>query len=257
VSKSLRQIVSDPGLAVASSVFEFATPGIGHILKAAGCDFVFLDMEHSGFGIGTMKSLLRYCEAADLPALVRPPSKSGHHIARVLDAGADGLMLPMVGSAEEARRIVAAMKFTPQGQRGVALGIAHDRYAAGPVMDKLTAANERTVCIALIETREGVDNVEEIAAVEGLDGLWIGHFDLSCSLGIPGQFDHPDFLAAVERTVAAGRQHGLGLGRLVATVDEGAEMYAAGFNLICYGGDVWLLQGAVQDGLAALRQRCR
>ncbi|MDP6343693.1 MAG: aldolase/citrate lyase family protein, partial [Alphaproteobacteria bacterium] len=98
---------------------------------------------------------------------------------------------------------------------------------------------------------------EEIAAVEGLDGLWIGHFDLSCSLGIPGQFDHPDFLAAVERTVAAGRQHGLGLGRLVATVDEGAEMYAAGFNLICYGGDVWLLQGAVQDGLAALRQRCR
>src|SRR5579871_5317625 len=82
-------------------IVEFATPGIGHILKSAGCDFVLFDLEHSGFGIETVKSAMRYFEAADLPAIVRVPSKEYHHIARALDAGAEGIMLPMVGNVNE------------------------------------------------------------------------------------------------------------------------------------------------------------
>ena len=102
-------------------IVEFATPGIGHILKSAGCEFVLFDMEHSGFWIETVKSAIRYFEAASLPAIVRVPSKEYHHIARACDAGAEGLMLPMVGTPDEVRRIIASMKYHPQGSRGVAL----------------------------------------------------------------------------------------------------------------------------------------
>src|SRR5262249_56299590 len=92
-------------------IVEFATPGIGHILKSAGCDFVLFDLEHSGFGFETVKSAVRYFEAADLPMIVRVPSKEYHHIARACDMGAEGIMLPMVGSAAEARHIVDSIKY--------------------------------------------------------------------------------------------------------------------------------------------------
>src|SRR3954453_12181096 len=109
-------------------VVEFATPGIGHILKSAGCDFAFFDLEHSGFHFETVKSVLRYFEAADLPALVRVPSKDTHHIARAMDMGAEGLMLPMVGNVSEIRAILRAMKYPPSGARGVPIHVARERF---------------------------------------------------------------------------------------------------------------------------------
>ena len=141
-------------------IVEFATPGIGHILKSAGCDFVLFDLEHSGFGFETVKSAIRYFEAADLPVIVRVPSKEYHHIARAMDMGAEGLMLPMVGNVDEARHILKSMKYTPDGGRGVALQVSHDRYRPGPVMDKFVAANRRSTFFCQIETAEGVENAE-------------------------------------------------------------------------------------------------
>src|SRR3954453_8030076 len=131
-------------------IVEFATPGIGHICKAAGCDFVLFDCEHSGFHNETIKSAVRYFEAARLPTIVRVPSKEYHHIARAADMGAEGIMLPMVNDAEEARRVVDFMKYTPLGHRGVALGVAHDNYGGGAVMEKLAGANSRTTFFAQI-----------------------------------------------------------------------------------------------------------
>lgn len=252
----MKQLLAKPGLKTATSVFEFATPGIGHIIKAAGAEFVFLDMEHSGIGMSEMKQLLRYCEAAELPTLVRPPSKSYHHMARLLDIGADGLMLPMVANGDEAARIVKAMKYTPEGERGVALGVAHDRYRDGPVTEKLAQANARTACVCLIETVEGVENIEAIATVEGVDCLWVGHFDLSCSLGVAGDFESPVFKDAVARVIAAGKAHGLALGRLTASIEEAGELYAQGFDTICYGLDCNLLRDALSEGLTGIRHAC-
>jgi 2-keto-3-deoxy-L-rhamnonate aldolase RhmA len=238
-------------------IVEFATPGIGHILKSAGCDFVLLDMEHSGFGFETVKSVLRYLEAADLPAIVRCPSKDYHHIARACDMGAEGVMLPMVGSAAEAKAIVNAIKYHPEGGRGVALQIAHDRYRPGAVKEKFEAANRRTTFFAQIETADGVKNADAIAAVPGVDCLWVGHFDLSVSLGIPGEFDNPKFAKAIEKVTQACRKHGKALGRLVPTVDQGVELNRAGFDFICYSGDVWVLHNAVAAAMAELRQKCQ
>ena len=134
---------------------EFNTPGIGQIMKAAGCDYVLLDMEHSGFSFDTLKSMLRYMQAAELATIVRVPSRNYHHIARSLDMGVEGLMLPMVGSAEEAAEIVAHAKYLGQGHRGVALQVVHDRYQPGPVLKKLRDANKRSTVFCQIKTSEG------------------------------------------------------------------------------------------------------
>ena len=162
----LKDLAKTKNLKAGHFVVEFATPGIGHIMKSAGCDFVLFDMEHSGFGFETVKSAVRYMQAAELPMIVRVPSKEYHHIARACDMGAEGVMLPMVGTADEARHIVDCMKYHPEGKRGVALQVAHDDYRAGAVKDKLAAANRRTTLFAQIETADGVKNAEAIAAVD-------------------------------------------------------------------------------------------
>ena len=237
-------------------IVEFATPGIGHILKSAGCDFVLFDLEHSGFGFETVKSAIRYFEAAQVPMIVRVPSKEYHHIARACDMGAEGVMLPMVGSPAEAQHILDAMKYTPAGKRGVALQVAHDRYRPGSVTDKFAAANRRTTLFCQIETAEGVENAEALAALPGVDCLWVGHFDLSVSLGVPGEFDSKTFKSAIEHVVAAANKHKKALGRLVPTVESGVELNRQGFDFICYSGDVWVLHNALAEAISELRAGC-
>ena len=237
-------------------IVEFATPGIGHILKAAGCDFVFFDMEHSGFSFETLKSAIRYFEAAGVPVIVRVPSQDYDMLARACDMGAEGVVAPMVGTAAQASAILNSMKYYPKGNRGVALGIAHDNYSGGAVADKLNAANERTTFFCLIETAEGADNAEAIAALDGVDCLWVGHFDLSVSLGIPGQFDHPKFAAAMDKIIAGAKKHGRSLGRLVPNIEQGIALYKQGFDFCCYSGDVWVLQQALTEAMTKLRAGC-
>lgn len=255
-SEGLKGLAGHRRVKLGHLVAEFATPGIGHILKSAGCDFVFFDMEHSGFGMETVKSAIRYFEAADLPVMVRVPSHDGHFIARAMDMGVEGLIVPMVGNVEQVRRIVNAMKYHPAGTRGVALQIAHDQYRPGSVAEKFTAANERTAFICLIETAEGVDNIDAIAALDGVDCLWVGHFDLSVSLGVPGDFASPVFTSAMDKIVAAASRHGKSLGRLVPNAEQGIDFYKQGFDFICYQGDIWLLHEALADGIAKIRRGC-
>jgi 2-dehydro-3-deoxyglucarate aldolase/4-hydroxy-2-oxoheptanedioate aldolase len=120
-------------------------------------------------------------------------------------------------------------------------------------MEKLRQANERTTLYAQIETRAGVENAEAIAALDGVDCLWVGHFDLSCSLGVPGQFDHPTFTDAIKWTIEAARKHGKAVGRLVPDVQTGIALYREGFDFVCYSGDVWVLQAGVKAGIDAIR----
>ena len=249
----LASLLDRKGLKLGHYVGEFVTPGIGYILKEAGAEYVFLDMEHSGNSFDTINRGLRYFEAAGVPAFVRVPSDSYHHIARALDIGAEAIVIPMVGSAEQAKSIVDKMKYTPKGNRGLALGLGNDRYHMGPAAEALRAANARTRLVALIETVEGVENVEEIAAVEGVDVLWVGHSDLTASMGIPGQYDHPDYHRALARVLKAGKKHKCGLGRMVMDVEAGVAEARQGWDLIAYHGDVWLLQVSLRQGIDGIR----
>jgi 2-keto-3-deoxy-L-rhamnonate aldolase RhmA len=252
----LKEMTRSRSLKLGHFIVEFATPGIGHIVKSAGGDFVLFDLEHSGFSFETVKSAIRYFEAAGIAVICRVPSKNYDHIARACDMGAEGIMVPMVGSAEEARAILDCMKYYPEGKRGVALQVAHDNYRPGDVAKKQAAANKRTTLFCQIETAEGVRNADKIAALPGVDCLWVGHFDLSTSLGIPGQFGDPKFTGAIETVAAAIQRHGKALGRLVPTVETGIDYFNTGFDFICYSGDVWVLHNALADALTKLREAC-
>ena len=252
----LKTMASHRKLKAGHFIFEFDTPGIGYILKHAGCDYVVLDTEHSGFGIETVKRVMTYVRAAELPTIVRSPSREYKDIARILDAGADGVMLPMVSTADEAKSIIQSMKYVPGGARGVVLRSAVDRYTTGPTTEKLAAQNRRTMLVAQIETAQGVENTQAIGALEEVDCLWVGHFDLSCSLGIPGDFEHPRFIEAIDAVIEAGRATDTSLGRLVPDVDSGIELFAQGFDFIAYSADSWALGDAVAAGLSAIRGGC-
>ena len=253
---SLKAMAGNRDLKAGHFLFEFDTPGIGYILKNAGCDFTIFDTEHSGFGFETVKRVMTYMHGAGLPTVVRVPSREYRDIARALDAGADGVMLPMVSTVDEAKSIIHSMKYVPEGGRGVILRCAHDQYTAGPTMEKLAAANARTVLFAQIETATGVENADAMAALEEVDCLWVGHFDLSCSLGIPGQFDHPTFTDAITEVIAAARAHGKSLGRLTPNVAEAVDLYKQGFDFIAYHADAWILGDAVAAGLTEIRAGC-
>jgi 2-dehydro-3-deoxyglucarate aldolase/4-hydroxy-2-oxoheptanedioate aldolase len=181
------------------------------------------------------------------------PATEYHFIARVLDMGAVGVMVPMVESAEQARRIVQSAKYPPVGRRGAAFGVSHDDYSGGDIVQKIKSANQETLLIAQIETAEGVRNANEIAAVSGIDVLWIGHFDLTNSLGIPGQFTHPHFLASVAQVVAACKQHGKTPAFMATDIAGGQSLLDQGFRMLAYGGDLWMYQAALSAGIDGLR----
>ena len=163
-------------------------------------------------------------------------------------------MVPMVQSEEQARRIVQSAKYPPVGRRGAAFGVAHDDYSRGDVAEKIRTANVEGLLIALIETVEGIEAVQHIAAVDGIDVLWVGHFDLTNSLGIPGQFQHPSYLEAVERVLAACRKHGKAAGFMVASPEEAEAKLEQGFRCLAYWGDIWLYQQALTNGLERTRR---
>jgi 2-keto-3-deoxy-L-rhamnonate aldolase RhmA len=248
-----RDILQSDQLALGTFLFEFASPGIGQILKHAGAQFVYVDMEHSGFSFETVKSLLRNLHDAGLASLVRPPSAEYHHVARALDMGAQGVVPPMMNAAL-AREVAKHVRYPPLGHRGAIFAGTHDDFEPGSAADKMTKANDKACFIALIETRQGVQDMEELAKMSGVDGFFVGHFDLSCDLGIPAQFDHPKFLEAFDHIVSVARAHGKQVGRLVASAEEGAALHARGLNLLLYSGDAWLLQNALAEGIRSIRK---
>ncbi|MDP1841500.1 MAG: aldolase/citrate lyase family protein, partial [Reyranella sp.] len=176
---TLRAMVGTPQTKIGTFLFEFTTPGIGQILKAAGADYAVLDMEHTGFSFDTVRSVVRYLQAADLPLVVRVPSQARHHISRALDTGADGVMVPIVSSVEQAKAVLDAAKYWPDGTRGVALGLAHERFAmrTEPLLPRFAEQNARTAIILQVEDPRGASAADEIASMPGVDMLWLGHND--------------------------------------------------------------------------------
>jgi 2-keto-3-deoxy-L-rhamnonate aldolase RhmA len=162
-------------------------------------------------------------------------------------------MVPLVDSAEQAALIVACTRYPPDGRRGAAFGFAHDDYEGGDVVDKIRVIHARTLVIAMIETRRGLEQVDAIAAVPGVDVLWLGHFDLTNFLGIPGQFSHPQYREAVKRIVAAAERNGKAAGYMAADEALGREYLGHGFRMIATGTDQGMLQAAMQRNLDAWR----
>jgi len=239
---------------IGTMVGEFLTTNVPRLVRAAGADFVLYDLEHSGFGIDRLRDLLPATNATGVVPLVRVPDAVYDSISRALDLGALGVMIPACESADEARMLVESARFPPQGKRGFGL-LYQDVWEPGGLPDTLAKSNAETLLIVQIETSSGLDAVEEIAAVDGIDVLWIGQFDLTVSLGIPGQFSTETFRDAVAQVVAAARAAGKHVGMVCGTVEECRTMLAQGLTMIGYSFDTWLYEGALKAGLAELRPR--
>lgn len=255
-TKTLRSLIGTPGPKIGTFLFEFATPGIGQILKAAGADYAVLDMEHTGFCFDTVCQVVRYCQAAELPLVVRVPSQQRHHISRALDTGADGIMVPIVSSVAQARAVLDAARYWPDGTRGVALGLAHERFAVRDegLLPRFAEQNARTAVILQVEDPGGAAAADEIAALPGVDMLWLGHNDLSVALDKPGAFDDATFARAEQATIAAAKKHEKSAGRLAVDAGQAAQFVKLGYDFVSIAGDVWLLQQAFAAGVETIRR---
>jgi 2-dehydro-3-deoxyglucarate aldolase/4-hydroxy-2-oxoheptanedioate aldolase len=248
----VKRKLAEGGVALGTMVFEFATPGLPRLAAAAGAEFAVFDQEHNGWSVETVRALIASARATELVPIVRVPATEYHLLARPLDVGAMGVMVPMVRSEEQARRVIECVRYPPAGRRGFGL-LFQDDWEDGDAAATMARANEELLVIAQIEDVDGVESVERIAAVDGIDVLWIGHNDLTSSLGIPGRFDHPSYLRSLERVHAACARHGKAAGVMTTSVEAGAAQLAEGFRCLAFDGDLRLYQRALGEGIAALR----
>jgi 4-hydroxy-2-oxoheptanedioate aldolase len=227
------------------------------IVGRAGFDFVVIDLEHGSGNEADVLPQLQALEATGAGVIVRVESHARQRAHRVLDLGAEGIMFPRVDSPAEAASAVAGLRYPPEGVRGVA--IANRACGFGTTHREYMAAADALLGVVQIESEAALSAVDAIAAVDGADVLFVGPLDLTQSLGIFGQFDHPRYAAALDAVSAAARRHGKSLGVLTGRPEDFDRYHALGFRFIACGSDGSLLATAARrqmELLAEARARC-
>ncbi len=250
----MNKVLAEGKIPVGHMVWEFSTRGIARILATADLDFCVVDLEHTGAGHQEIADQMAWFAATDIAPFVRVPSADYHWIARTMDVGALGVMVPNVETLEQATRARDAMKYLPLGKRGVGLGGALTSYQQVNPADFFKRSNENTTLICQIESTRGLANLDAIASLEGVDCLWVGHFDLSNSMGIPAQFQHPDFLAALKKVVDTAKKHGKTAGIQPASMEQAQQWLEIGFNVISWNSDYAVYKRALHNEVGALRE---
>ena len=250
----MKKAVAEGRIPVGHMLWEFSTRGMARILATADLDFCVLDLEHTGAGHQEIADQMAWFAATDIAPFVRVPGVDYHWIARTMDVGALGVMVPNVETPEQATRARDAMKYLPLGKRGVGLGGALTGYQQVNPADFFKRSNENTTLICQIESTKGLSNLDAIASIEGVDNLWVGHFDLSNSMGIPAQFQHPDFLAALRQVVDAAKRHGKTAGIQPADMAQAEQWLEIGFNVISWNSDYQVYKRALNMEVAGLRE---
>jgi len=218
----------------------------------AGFDFVFLDTEHSALDLSAIEPMILAAQASGVAAIYRARQLDAAAIGRALDIGAEGVLVPHVKSADEARAVVDAARYAPLGRRGLGPG-RPIRFGLNDAREYVAHADERTLVAVMIEDREAVENIEAIAAVEGLDVFNIGTWDLSNSLGVPLETRHPKMLDAIGRIIEAAKAHGIAVGVPPDHPGEVAEWAARG----CQFFECCSAQGVLAEGLREVVRQCR
>ncbi len=223
---------------------------LAETLARSGVDWLCFDLQHGLMDYSDLNKLLPAICGLPVSPLVRVAANTPDQIGKVLDVGAEGVIVPMVNTVEEAERAVAACYYPPLGQRSC--GPMRPAMVSG--IEYLAAANEQIACVPMIETEEGLQNVEAIAAVEGVDGLFIGPMDLCYGLGLPpGDFGNSLFTDAVQAIVGACRKHGRAVGMFGYTPEMARSSLEQGFNFASAGTDISFFRSGMAQALAAAR----
>lgn len=249
----LRQALRAGNVVLGTMVAEIRQPAIMQLLAIAGFNFTIIDNEHGPFNIETIADLSRAGRAYGITPIVRVPELSYTYLAQSLDVGAQGIMLPRVYTVEQVKEAIQIVKYPPDGQRGNALNRGHTNFQGGPVLDIMVRANQENLTVIQIETKEALEQVDAIAAVPGVDVLFIGPNDLSISLGVAGPPTSPTMVSAIEKIVAACQRHGIYCAIQLADVNLARHWAANGIPMISYSAEASLLINAGQTVTKGIR----
>jgi 2-dehydro-3-deoxyglucarate aldolase len=228
-------------------------PSIAEIMAAAGFDWLVLDMEHSVLELSEIQMLIQVLDGKECPAIVRLTSHHPDQIKRVMDAGATGVMVPMIKSAADAKTAVQAVYYPPRGQRGV--GLARAQGYGAKFQQYRDWLEKNAVIVVMIEHIDAVNSIDSILSVDGIDAYIIGPYDLSGSMGRIGEFNHPEVTSAIERVLEAGNRLGKpgGIHVVEPDQDELRQRIAAGFSFIGYGLDIRILDTLCRSHIQSIK----
>lgn len=223
------------------------------IMAYAGFDFVIVDTEHTAFSMETALGMVRAADAAGIAPLIRVAENNPALIAKALDTGSQGVVIPRIGTRDDALKAVEGARFHPLGKRGACPRVRAGHYSAMDSVQYFGRANDETLLVLLVETAEGAANLPEIVSVPGVDAILLGATDLSQALGVPGQNDHPLVLARLAEMEHVIRKAGLIMGRVAFRYEEGRSYFRQGARLLVYSGDETIFYMACREAVAALR----
>lgn len=242
------------GEAVNGFWVELFSPIGAEVMAAAGYDCAMIDLEHGAADLGDAVAVMQAMTGSACTPLVRVPANDAAWIKRALDAGAQGVMVPAVNSAAEAEAAVAACHYAPRGLRGMAAPIVRAARYGVDWRAYVEEIARSVLVICQVETQAALDDLPAIAAVDGLDMIFIGPFDLSASLGYLGEPDHPHVRQAIARVEATAKAEGVLLGGIPTPERSARDLYAAGYDMVIGDGDLVFLREGARLGVAALRE---
>ena len=247
----MKQEIQQKKVILGTMLSELSTPNIIRVMKAGGLEFVIIDAEHGPFDFSGLAALVAEANLCGLPCLIRIPEIRREWITKVLDMGADGLLVPMVSTKEDAEKIVELAKYPPLGWRGVSTTRAHTNYNPGDLGAYFKEANERTIILTQIETPEGVENASEIIGVEGIDALMVGPSDLSTSYGHPGDANAPVVEEAIEKVLAAAKAAGKTAGFIHSKPAMLRKWEKRGMTIFSCGSELNMIKSGVKRNAEA------
>lgn len=240
------------GVVIGSEVSRLRSPDLPRIYAHAGFDFVFIDMEHTSFNLETVADMVQTARAWDIVPIVRVPQAEYAYVARVLDAGAQGVIVPRVNSPAEVERIVSWVRYPPEGIRGFACNTA--QVGAEMVTPESFVAhnNQETLLVIQIERVEAVENLPAMLSIQGVDVACLGFMDLTVDLGIPGDVHHPQAVAAVERLIRESNESNVAPGIITADISLLSMWAKRGMRFLSYATDEIHLQRALHATMTQL-----
>ncbi|MCI8550598.1 MAG: hypothetical protein HFI68_08445 [Lachnospiraceae bacterium] len=240
-----KETIGGTGRKLGIMVSEFQNPNLIRVLRQGGFQFVIADDEHGYFGFGELAAMAAVANGYGMPFIVRVPGVTREYITKILDMGADGILVPMVNTVMQAREAVEYAKYTPIGKRGISTTRAHTDYNPPPLWEYLKQANERVGLFVQAETKTAVENMEEIVALEGIDGVLIGPNDLAGDYGMPGKVNGEEIRQAVKKLAKESRKHNKASGIITGNKELLRYSLNQGLNLYSYGSELdLLLKGA-------------
>ncbi len=250
---SLRKRLREGQLLIGTMISELRNPNIAYLLAQNGFDFFILDNEHGSYSPETISDMIAAARGAGLPIVVRIPEIRRETILKPLDSGAAGLLVPQVNTKQQAEEVIWHAKYPPLGNRGAALRRPHSLYQRVTAAEYLKQANEDTLIAVQAETPQAIANLGEIASVPGIDAVFVGPFDLSVSLGVPGDLAHPQETAAIEKVIEVCQRQGLFSGIHLFDLTALQGWIKKGMRFVTYSSDVALLADAARTAVRDLK----